>query len=152
MLQNELTELDITCPMHLIIPYKRPDPKTGLPRKPRKVAMNMNSYRNWQGHQSNNYKQLFTESLREQLEGKKIKTPVEITMQVFKPTKRRLDKGNVYAVIAKFCYDAVSSYECWEDDNDNFIFTETILPTVHDKENPRVEVKIRSITNDNENE
>ena len=88
---------------------------------------------------------LDTELMRDQLEGLIIKTPVEITYRVFKPTKRILDKMNVISVVSKFLLDAITEYGCWEDDNDNFVKTETILPTELDRKNPRVEIIIKEI-------
>jgi len=64
---------------------------------------------------------------------------------VFKPTKRILDKMNVISVVSKFLLDAITEYGCWEDDNDNFVKTETILPTELDRKNPRVEIIIKEI-------
>ena len=48
-------------------------------------------------------------------------------------------------VTSKYLLDALTNLGCWEDDNDDFIKTETILPTKIDKENPRVEIIIISI-------
>ena len=52
---------------------------------------------------------------------------------------------NVIAVTSKFLLDAITEYGCWEDDNDDYVKTETLLPTEYDKENPRVEVIITSV-------
>jgi hypothetical protein len=41
--------------------------------------------------------------------------------------------------------DALVNLGCIEDDNDDFIKTETILPTEYDKNNGRVEIIIVSI-------
>ena len=83
--------------------------------------------------------------MKSQLKGLKIRTPVEITNKVYKPTKRILDKMNVVSVVSKYLLDSITDYKCWEDDNDNFVKTEIILPTEHDKENPRVEITITEI-------
>ena len=74
-----------------------------------------------------------------------IQTPVEITYRVLKRTKRRLDKMNVIAVTSKYLLDALTNLGCWEDDNDDHVKTETILPTELDRDNPRVEIIITSI-------
>jgi Holliday junction resolvase RusA-like endonuclease len=83
--------------------------------------------------------------MRSQLKGLKITTPVEITYKVYKPTKRILDKMNVVSVVSKYLLDSITEYKWWEDDNDNFVKTEIILPTEHDKDNPRVEIIITEI-------
>ena len=80
--------------------------------------------------------------VRKQIEGKIIPTPVSITYKVYKQSKRRLDKMNVVAVTSKYLLDALTELGCWEDDNDDFVKTETILPTEIDRENPRVEIML----------
>ena len=52
---------------------------------------------------------------------------------------------NVVSVVSKFLLDAITQYECWTDDNDDYVKTETILPTELDRDNPRVEVIIKEI-------
>lgn len=127
----------IISPLHVIIPRKT--------KKDRRIALNMNVYRNLHHSINGQAKKLYLELLREQLEGLHIQTPVEITYKVFKPTKRILDKMNVVSVVSKFLLDAITELGCWEDDNDNFVKTETILPTEIDRSNPRVEVLIKEI-------
>ena len=127
----------IISPLHVTIPRKT--------KKDRRIALNMNVYRNLHHSVNGQAKKLYLELLREQLEGLHIQTPVEITYKVFKPTKRILDKMNVVSVVSKFLLDAITELGCWEDDNDNFVKTETILPTEIDRINPRVEVTIKEI-------
>ena len=119
-----------------------------LPRKTvkdKRIALNMNTYRNLHHRISNDAKKSYSEALREQLEGLSIQTPVEVTYKVYKGSKRRLDKMNVVSVVSKFLLDSITEYGCWEDDNDDYVKTETLLPTKYDKENPRVEVIITSV-------
>ena len=119
-----------------------------LPRKTvkdKRIALNMNTYRNLHHRISNDAKKAYSETLREQLEGLSIQTPVEVTYKVFKASKRRLDKMNVISVVSKFLLDSITEYGCWEDDNDDYVKTETILPTELDRENPRVEINIKEI-------
>lgn len=119
-----------------------------LPRKTvkdKRIALNMNTYRNLHHRISNDAKKTYSETLREQLEGLSIQTPVEVTYKVYKASKRRLDKMNVISVVSKFLLDSITEYGCWEDDNDDYVKTETILPTELDRENPRVEIIIKEI-------
>lgn len=119
-----------------------------LPRKTvkdKRIALNMNTYRNLHHRISNDAKKAYSEALREQLEGLSIQTPVEVTYKVYKASKRRLDKMNVISVVSKFLLDSITEYGCWEDDNDDYVKTETILPTELDRENPRVEIIIKEI-------
>ncbi len=127
----------IISPLHVTIPRKT--------KKDRRIALNMNVYRNLHHSVNGQAKKLYLELIREQLEGLHIQTPVEITYKVFKPTKRILDKMNVISVVSKFLLDAITELGCWQDDNDNFVKTETILPTEIDRSNPRVEVTIKEI-------
>ena len=119
-----------------------------LPRKTvkdKRIALNMNTYRNLHHRISNDAKKAYSEALREQLKDLSIQTPVEVTYKVYKGSKRRLDKMNVVSVVSKFLLDSITDYGCWEDDNDDYVKTETILPTELDRENPRVEIIIKEI-------
>jgi len=119
-----------------------------LPRvksKDKRIAMNLNTYRNLHFLVNNQAKKVYKDLMKEQLENLEIETPVEITYQVFKPSKRSLDKMNVVSIASKFFLDAVTEYGCWDDDNDDNVKTEVILPTELDKDNPRVEITIKSI-------
>ena len=119
-----------------------------LPRKTvkdKRIAVNMNTYRNLHHRISNDTKKAYSEALREQLEGLSIQTPVEVTYKVYKASKRRLDKMNVVSVVSKFLLDSITEYGCWEDDNDDYVKKETIMPTELDRENPRVEIIIKEI-------
>ena len=119
-----------------------------LPRKTvkdKRIALNMNTYRNLHHRISNDAKKAYSEALREQLEGLSIQTPVEVTYKVYKGSKRRLDKMNVISVVSKFLLDSITEYGCWEDDNDDYVKKETIEPTELDRDNPRVEIIIKEI-------
>ena len=113
--------------------------------KPKRYYINMNTYRNLHHRVNGMLKKKYLEAVREQLDGIKIETPCEIIYKVVKPSKRRLDKMNVVSVTSKFLLDAITESGCWEDDNDDFVKTETILPTEYDKNNGRVEILIKSI-------
>lgn len=128
---------NIVSPLYISLPRKT--------MKDKKVFLNMNAYRNLHHRISNDAKKIYSQNLYKQLNGLKIKTPVEITYKVFKGSNRKLDKMNVVSVVSKFLLDAITQYECWTDDNDDYVKTETILPTELDRDNPRVEVIIKEI-------
>lgn len=118
-----------------------------LPRvktKDKRIYLNLNSYRNLHYITNNNAKKAYLEAIREQIEGVVIQTPVDISYSVVKPSKRRLDKMNVVAVVSKYLLDALTELGCWEDDNDDFVKKETIMPTIYDKNNGMVIIKISS--------
>lgn len=119
-----------------------------LPRKTTKskrISLNMNVYRNLHHRTSNDAKKMYHKLMRYQLEDLEIKTPVEITYKVYKATKRKLDKMNVISIVSKFLLDSITEYGCWEDDNDDYVKKETILPTELDRDRPRVEIIIKEI-------
>ena len=132
-----MEQIKFITPYALVLPRKK--------GKDKRISINLNTYRNLHFQVNNQCKKMYKEMMREQLEGRTIDTPVEITYQVFKPSKRSLDKMNVVSIASKYFLDAVTEYGCWEDDNDDFIKTETIMPTELDRENARVEVFINSI-------
>lgn len=130
------TEVLIVSPLYVDLPRVK--------TKDKRVYLNMNSYRNLHYITNNNAKKAYLEAIREQIEGLVIQTPVNITYRVIKPSKRRLDKMNVVAVVSKYLLDALTEVGFWEDDNDEFVKEETIKPTVYDKGNGRIEIIIRS--------
>ena len=123
-----------------------------LPRKTKadkRVSLNMNTYRNLHHSVSGQAKKEYTKLVREQLINLDIQTPVEITYKVYKASNRRLDKMNVISVTSKYLLDAITELNCWEDDNDDFVKKETILPTEYEKNNGRVEILINTICREN---
>jgi Holliday junction resolvase RusA-like endonuclease len=132
-----MSEIKFNTPYALILPRKK--------GKDKRISINLNTYRNLHFQINNQCKKMYKEMMREQLEGRKIDTPVEITYQVFKPSKRSLDKMNVVSIASKYFLDAVTEYGCWEDDNDDNVKTEIILPTELDRDNPRIEITIKTI-------
>ena len=108
----------------------------------------MNTYRNLDWRVNSQVKKLIKEELKKQLSGIKLQTPVTIEFQVFKGSRHKMDKSNVYGAMTKYVYDAITGYECWEDDNDDFIKDEWIKPTEYDKMYPRCEITIKTIQGD----
>jgi len=127
----------LTCPLYITLERKtKPD---------KKIFVNMNTYRNLHFQINNKVKVKYKELLKKQLKGVTIKTPVEITYKVYKARNNKLDKMNVVSITSKYLLDAITQLGCWTDDNDDFVKTETIMPTELDREKPRVEVFIKSI-------
>ena len=127
----------IISPLHVTLPRKT--------KKDLRVSLNMNVYRNLHHSVNGQAKKQYLEDVRSQLDGLTIQTPVEITYQLFKASKRITDKMNFISIASKFLLDAITELGCWEDDNDEFVKTETLLPTELDRVNPRVEVTITEI-------
>ena len=126
--------IKITSPLFVDLPRKT--------KKDKRVYININTYRNLHYLVNNQVKKAYLEAIKQQLVGVTIPTPVNISYKVFKPSKRKLDKMNVVSITSKYLLDAVTELGCWIDDNDDYVKTETILPTEYDKNNGRVEVII----------
>lgn len=126
----------IKCPLYLDIERKT--------MKDKRYYINLNTYRNLHHRVNNNLKKMYLEAVRSQLEGLTIETPCNVTYKVVKPSKRTLDKMNVVSITSKYLMDAITKLGCWEDDNDDFIKTETILPTEYLKNEGSVQVLITS--------
>lgn len=107
-----------------------------LPRKtkaPKKVWLNMNTYRNLHRFTENECKKQFYNLVKDSLP-KINASKIDISFQIFKClTKggeiKKLDKSNVYAVLSKYFFDSLVEKGILADDNDKIIQTETILPT-----------------------
>ena len=112
-----------------------------LPRKTmkdKKVSINLNIYRNLHPMSNNECKKVAKDGIAKYLEatcqdGIKFTKPVNVTFQFTKPTKRKMDKGNVFSVAQKYFYDALVELKVLEDDNDDFIYEELLLPTKYEK-------------------
>lgn len=132
-----MLELKISCPLSITLERKT--------KRDKKVSINLNTYRNLHFILNNNVKKKYKDIIRQQIGRVKLETPLEITYRVFKPTKRKLDKMNVVSITSKYLLDALVELKVIEDDNDDYIKKETILPTAYDKGNGRVEVTFNSI-------
>ncbi len=115
-------------------------------RKTERIPINLNWYRNAHYREASKVKKEFAFAVCDQLIGVEIETPVQVTYKVFKPSNRKLDKMNVASIASKFLLDALSDFGVWDDDNDDNVKTETILPTELDRENPRIEVCFQTIS------
>ena len=140
-IKNQIKSHKFTLPLSISIPRKTMADK--------KIILNQNVVKNLHHRNYSLAKKQFTENLEEMLSGTEIETPVDITYQVFKATSRKMDKMNVISVQSKFFLDALTYWNVWEDDNDDFVKLETLLPTELDRENPRCEIIITEINKRN---
>ena len=125
-----MKQLILEHPLYIELPRKTRDNK--------KVAINLNTYRSLHYLVNNQCKKIAKENIENYLKdtgqcGIIFTKPVDITFKIIKGSKRKLDKSNVYAVAAKYFYDALVELGVLEDDNDNFIKQETILETTVEK-------------------
>ena len=117
-----------------------------LPRKTmedKKVSLSLNVVFNMHYHERNNAKKVVKENVQRYLEETnqshiKFDKPVHATFKMYKPTRRKTDKSNFSAGGCKFIYDALVELGHLVDDNDDWIKTELLEETVHDRDNPRI--------------
>ena len=108
----------------------------------KKIITNLNVYRNLHSRVANECKILYKEEVRKRVMARAFPPfteEVQVTFQYFKPTKRISDKSNVDSVHRKYFYDALVELGILVDDNDDYIKEELMLPTVLDRDNPRVD-------------
>jgi len=126
--------IKISVPLFIILPRKT--------KADRKMYLNLNGYRNWHFIVSNIIKQKFCEGLESSLNGLKFKGKLDITYTLFKGSKRKIDRANILSIVEKFFCDALTHYECIEDDNDEVLKATHYYTGGIDKDNPRVEIII----------
>lgn len=134
MAQREPQEITISVPLFVLVPRKT--------MEPRKYILNLNYYRNWQGHENNNIKIAYKEMIRQSLEGLNFPYRITIEFKLWKASNRRGDRANVLSVHEKFFCDALTEFGCIPDDNDNYIESQTYRTGGVDKDNPRVDITI----------
>ena len=122
-------------PLAIILPRKT--------KKDRRVALNLNTYRNLHYLVNNSVKHIYCELMREQLSGFKFKTPIALQFELHRQNKRKGDRANVLCIVEKFFCDALVHYGCIPDDNDEHIQSSYYMTSEIDKENPRVDIWIR---------
>ena len=131
--------MKFTCPTFILLPRKT--------IKDKRIALNLNIFRNLNFIVNNQVKQQFQEQMRKQLEGVVLSTPISITYTLYVPSKRRCDIANVCSIVDKNFCDALSHFNCIEDDNYDFIPKITYQWGGIDKLNPRVEVEVSDYQN-----
>jgi hypothetical protein len=128
--------IKIEVPLYVTLPRKT--------KKDKKYMLNLNQYRNWHYIVSNQLKHRFCEALESSLRGLKLKDELDITYTLYKGSKRKIDRANVLCIIEKFFCDALTFYGCIPDDNDDYIKATHYLDGGIDKDNPRVEITIKT--------
>ena len=124
----------ITSPLAVTLPLKtRPD---------RRIALNLNVYRNLDHFTNNTVKQLYSEILATQIEGIKLTTLIRLKFTLHRRDRRQGDRANVLCIVEKFFCDALTHYGCLPDDTDEYIESTHYYTGEIDKANPRVDVEI----------
>jgi len=108
-------------------------------------VFNLNQYRNAHYHILNKAKILYKEALQSQIEGLPNYGDKQIIVHymLFTKDKRLCDLDNVLAIHSKFFQDALVECKKISDDTYQNIVGSTFEFGEIDKENPRVEIKLR---------
>ena len=124
----------ISVPLFVVLPRKTMQDK--------KVIINLNNYRNWNFIVNNIIKKKYKEQLENVLAPLKLKTPIKLTFKLYRASNRITDRANVLSIHEKFFCDALTEWNCIEDDSDEYIQETKYITGGLDKENPRVEIII----------
>lgn len=123
----------IVSPIYLELPRKKSANK--------KIALNMNSYRNMHYHISNQCKAHYKEIMREQIQAiTRLTWPVKIKYNYY--LKIKSDVSNIHAVVDKYFCDALVELGRLPDDNINYIVGASYMFAGYDRKNPRCEIEI----------
>ena len=124
-----------------------------LPRKTKadkRLAMNLNVYRNTMFQILNQAKQQYKEEVADILltiphDQKKLTPPLLFHYTLYPKSKRMTDLGNVLSIVQKFTEDAL--VECGIIPDDNYLIIPKVIHSFGDvdKENPRVTLVIEEI-------
>ncbi len=141
---SDLKYLQIITPIHVMLPRKT--------TKDKKVMLNYNIDRNLHHHAKNECKSVYTENLKDILEGVKLVEPVSVTYELHRklfkkdgePMKNAGDRMNVVSIVSKYMFDAMQKYGTLSDDNDFVIYDEYLKPTIHTDEVPHIVVTFES--------
>ena len=113
-------------------------------RKPKNNWLNMNNFRNWQFHLSNDLKILFNKAITIP----ELDAPLaacKITFVFYYPTHQRRDLDNSLSVIAKFTQDSLVAAKVILDDDYKIVRQITGKYGGLDKTNPRCEVIVEEV-------
>ena len=126
----------ITLPLHLDLPRKR--------TKDKRIALNLNTYRNLHHQTLNQCKKQFHEEVRGQLKELPFYDKIQIDYLVF--LGRSIgDLDNVGAVIAKYFQDSLVLAGKIADDNYKHITGYTVRFGGIDRASPRCQVTIKEV-------
>jgi Holliday junction resolvase RusA-like endonuclease len=127
----------VSMPLFVMLPRKT------MPDK--KCMINLNQYRNWQFHQSNQVKKLYKEIAEPKLKGITFGLPVKLTFTLWKAQNRKIDRANVLCIVEKMFCDAMTECGCFPDDNDDYIVSTKYLTGGIDRADPRADILIQEV-------
>lgn len=107
----------------------------------KKIYINLNNYRNWHFHTSNNIKKQYQQIAIDRLPKIKCKK-INLTFILYRGDNRKVDRSNVLSIHEKFFCDALTRIKFIPDDNDDYIESTTYKSGKISKDNPRVDIFI----------
>ena len=129
--------IKFSIPLHTYIKAKK---------STKKFNLNINEYRNAHFRiLSQAKKNIEAVVAIETFRQKKIKTPVKLTLTLFKDTKRKRDLSNVCSIADKFICDALVNSKIIDDDSCIEIPMVVYLYGGIDRKNPRIEAQLENI-------
>ena len=119
----------VTLPIYIWLPRKT--------KKDKKIAINLNTYRNLHFIVENQSKRLFKELIHSDLIGVKFTKPITIHYEIFVASARLSDIDNVGSIVSKYFQDAI--VECGLIEDDNYLWIKKIEFEFGgiDRDNPR---------------
>ena len=111
-------------------------------KKDKKVALNLNVYRNLHYLVNNQVKKLCQDIMGNQLATHVFNSPISIEFVLYKSSERKVDRSNILCIVEKFFCDALTYWNCIPDDNDDYIKSTCYRTGGIDSKNPRVEIFI----------
>jgi Holliday junction resolvase RusA-like endonuclease len=108
----------------------------------KRLALNLNEYRNWHYRDQHYTKEVFEKLARELLKGIPKQDKVHLHYVLWAPTSQRRDLMNVIAVVDKYFSDALSKSGVIDDDSTRYIVSVSTSFGGVDRPNPRVSVSI----------
>lgn len=114
--------------------------------KNKRVALNLNGYRNWHYRVQHMTKELFEQLVRGNLKGIHRQDKIHLHYVLYGPTSQRRDLMNVIAVVDKYFSDALPKSGVIDDDHSGIIVSTSASYGGVDRENPRVSVTIYPVT------
>jgi len=107
----------------------------------KKIHINLNNYRNYHHHTSNNVKKAYQEIAHRKIPKQKHKQ-IKIKFTLYRADNRSCDLSNVCSIHDKFFCDALTKHGFIPDDSCEYIRSITYQYGGVDKNNGRVEIDI----------
>jgi hypothetical protein len=115
--------------------------------KNKKVALNMNTYRNlhFQANNKAKHNLMVAIKMNGDFNGELPQPPYQFVYTIFRKDRKRADLMNIGSVVDKFLSDALVTLGYIADDNTDIIKKVTVIDGGIDKQNPHAKLEILSL-------